>query len=73
MKDYSLSEIMNLKADEKIEIIEEIWDSIGASNESLPLTDTQKKVLEQRLEEFQKNSSEGDSWEEVKARIKSKL
>ena len=73
MKDYSLSEIMNLKMDEKIEIIEEIWDSIVASNESLELTDTQKKVLDQRLEEFQKNPGEGDSWEEVKARIKSKL
>ena len=73
MKDHPLSEIMNFKTDEKIEIIEEIWDSIGASDESLQLTDRQKKVLDQRLEEFQKNPGEGDSWEEVKARIKSKL
>jgi putative addiction module component (TIGR02574 family) len=72
MKKTPLTEVLELSVSERILLVEDIWDSIAAVPESVPLTDTQKQELERRLDAYHKNPSLGSPWEEVVARIKSR-
>ena len=69
----SLEDIKKLSVAERIRIIEDIWDSISASGEELPITDEQKKELDLRLEAHKNNPETGKSWEEVRDNICSNL
>jgi putative addiction module component (TIGR02574 family) len=54
---------------QRILLVEEIWDSIAAEAEQLPLTEAQKQDLQRRLAAYQANPNAGSSWEEVRARL----
>ena len=47
--------IDQLSVDDRMVLLEEIWDSIAADPESVPLTEEQKQNLTDRLNEFQNN------------------
>ncbi|MGF1521531.1 MAG: addiction module protein [Leptolyngbyaceae cyanobacterium] len=46
---------------ERIQLAEDLWDSILAQPEALPLTDEQKQELEHRLEEYRQIPEVGSS------------
>lgn len=71
MENATLSEILKLSVAERIQFVEDVWDSIAAVPQSVTLTDAQKDELEQRLEAYHKNPESGSPWEEVKAKIRS--
>jgi len=62
--------IDKLSLAQRILLVEEIWDSIAAQADELPITDAQKKDVERRLAAYHKNPNAGSSWEEVKARLR---
>jgi putative addiction module component (TIGR02574 family) len=66
-------QILKLSIPERILMVENIWDSIAAENENIELTAAQKKELDRRLEKLEKGEGKFSTWEEVKARIQSKL
>ncbi len=53
----------------RILLVEEIWDSIAADQESVEITAAQKQELDRRLEAYRASGDKGSSWEEVKDRI----
>lgn len=60
-----------LSVDERISLVEEIWDSIA---ESTALTETQRlRELVQRLQDHEANPGDVVSWEVVKASITVRL
>lgn len=61
--------IDQLSVAQRILLVEEIWDSISAEAEQLPLTDAQKQDLQRRLAVYEANRHAGSPWEEVKARL----
>ncbi len=63
--------IEDLSVEERILLIEEIWDSIEAEQEMLELTEEQKSELDRRLESYRKNPDESVTWESVKSRLMS--
>lgn len=66
------SELMKLTTDERLELVQDLWDSIGS--EALPpLTDEEKEELERRLEEHRRDPSTAITWEELKADLLSRL
>jgi putative addiction module component (TIGR02574 family) len=65
-----LSEILQLTVAERIQLAEDIWDSVAAFPEALPLTDAQKEELDRRLQAYAENPSEGISWDELKDRLR---
>jgi putative addiction module component (TIGR02574 family) len=65
-----LSEILRLTIAERIQLAEDIWDSVAAFPEALPLTDAQKEELDRRLQAYAENPSEGISWDELKNRLR---
>lgn len=56
---------------ERLQLVEDLWDSIAqeADADTLPLTDEEKALLDKRLADYERNPEEGSSWEEVKARL----
>ena len=69
MATVRLSDILGLPIDERIRLVEEIWDSIAEVPEAVPLTEAQKEELDRRLAEYEANPAEGAPWAEVRARI----
>ncbi len=68
--DLKLSE---LTVAERIQLAEDLWDSVAADTGDLPLTDAQKAELELRLADFEHDPGEGESWEVVRERIQRRL
>lgn len=52
LQDELIRKIEKLEIDEKLELVESIWNSIAASNDELPFPDWQKTELEKRYKEF---------------------
>ena len=63
--------IKELSIEERILLIEEIWNSIEAEQEMLELTEEQKEELDRRIESYRKSPGEGVTWEVVMARLTS--
>jgi putative addiction module component (TIGR02574 family) len=55
---------------ERILLVEELWDSIAASPEVVPLTEAHKEDLRRRLDAYRDDPKAGSPWEEVKARLR---
>lgn len=70
MKQELVAEILALPVEERVRLVEAIWDSISAVPEALPLTDWQKEELDRRLAELEADPDAGSSLEEVFARIR---
>jgi putative addiction module component (TIGR02574 family) len=62
--------IDQLSIAQRILLVEEIWDSIVAEGEEVPLTEAQRQDLQQRLARYEANPKAGATWEEVKARLR---
>lgn len=70
MTDALREELFNLSAAERLELVEELWDSIAEEDEVLALTDEQREDLERRLAEADADPTGGSPWEEVRDRIR---
>jgi len=64
--------IDQLSVAERIQLVEEIWDSIAAVPQEIPFTEAQKQDLARRLAAYEANPNAGSSWEDVKARLQSR-
>jgi putative addiction module component (TIGR02574 family) len=64
--------IDQLSVDDRLLLLEEIWDSIAADPDAVPVTDAHKQDLQERLDAFQENPKAGAPWEEVKTRLRGK-
>lgn len=64
-----VAEIMEMSVAEKIQIVEDIWDSIALSPESLPVTETERRELNSRLQSHAENSGEGIEWNQLREKI----
>ncbi len=67
------TELHNLSIDERLRLVEDIWDSIAADQGALPLTDEQKAELDKRLDIYELDKNVGRVAAEVIADIKKKL
>lgn len=70
MKKITTPDILELTVSERIQLAEDIWDSIAAVPEAVPLTDAQKEEIEQRLDAYHKDPDAGSPWEIVRERIR---
>ena len=66
------ADILELGVAERIQLVEDIWDSIAAVPEAVPLSEDQKKELDRRLEAYHLNPDAGSPWSSVKERIRNR-
>ncbi|MEL6438849.1 MAG: addiction module protein [Cyanobacteria bacterium J06621_8] len=69
MNNPLLPEILKLNIAERIQLVEDIWDSISDTTQEIDLTEAQKTELDNRLEIFQKSLQSGSIWDKVKQRL----
>jgi len=60
-------EAKKLPVDERIALVEEIWDSIADDNGCFELTEAQKQELDRRIQSSQQNPQAGKNWEDIKS------
>jgi len=69
-----LADLLELTPAERIQLAEDLWDSVGASPEKMPgLTATQLAEIERRLNEHARDPAAAVPWDEVRARLWSRL
>jgi len=64
-----MADILALSADERLQLVQEIWDSLANSPEAAPLTESQRQELDARLDAHRRDPAKGSPWAEVKARV----
>lgn len=69
MSPVAHAEILALSVAERIQLVEDIWDSIVAAPASLSLTDAQRQELDRRLDALEEAPDRGAAWEVARARI----
>jgi len=62
-------DIGKLSAARRIQLAEDLWDSVAAETGGLPLTVAQQAELDRRLSDFERDPDAGDSWEIVRTRL----
>ena len=70
MNTITIADILELPVQERIRLVELIWDSVAAVPEAVKISPALKIELEARLAEFVANPEAGYSWEQIKSRLK---
>jgi putative addiction module component (TIGR02574 family) len=63
------TELFELSVPQRLQLVEDLWDSIAATPASVPVPEWQKEELDRREAEHLRNPSAVLSWEEVKKRM----
>ena len=66
-------DISKLSLAERIQLAEDLWDSVAAETGGLPLTAAQAAELDHRLTQLARDPGGGDSWDVVRGRIQERL
>jgi putative addiction module component (TIGR02574 family) len=70
MKQVSVADILELPVQERIHLVEIIWESIAAFPQALEVSPELKAELAARLADFERDPEAGYSWDQVKAQMK---
>ena len=71
MNQISVADILELPVQERIQLVEVIWESIADFPNAIEVSPELKTELEARLADFERNPEAGYSWDQVKAHLKS--
>ena len=63
-------DIARLSFEERLRLMDELWESLSRTPEAIPLTDPQREELDRRLDELDREGPVGIPWEEVLRRIR---
>ncbi|MEJ7137468.1 addiction module protein [Amphibiibacter pelophylacis] len=69
MKNVSIADILELPVQERIRLVELIWDSVAAVSTDAEVSPELKNTLQDRLDEFEASPEAGFSWDQVKSRL----
>ena len=69
MKKITAIDTLELSIPERIQLVEDIWDTITAKASSVELTEEEKRIIDARLEKYHQNPESGSPWEDVYKRI----
>jgi putative addiction module component (TIGR02574 family) len=67
MSSVNFNELLELPINERLKLVSVLWDSISNDPDSLKLTEMEKKILDERMEAYMKNPTEGKPWSEIKS------
>ena len=64
-----LMTVESWSAEDRLQLIERVWDGLAAESEGLDLTESQTLDLQRGLDAYRDNPKAGSRWEEVKTRL----
>jgi putative addiction module component (TIGR02574 family) len=59
----------SLSPEEKLRLLEEVWESLATDPAKVPLTDWQRRELDRRLDEVEREGPTGIPWDRVLSEI----
>lgn len=65
MKKITATDTIALSIPERIQLVEDIWDTIAAEAQSIELTEEEKRIIDERLEAYHRNPDLGSPWKDV--------
>jgi len=66
-----IEEILQLPADTRVQIAQQIWESVAEHPEEVTLTAAQREELERRWKAMQESPDAGEDWESFRAKLQS--
>jgi putative addiction module component (TIGR02574 family) len=66
----TLNQITSLAIQDRIRLVQDIWDSIAAEQAYPDLTEVEKQELDHRITAYETNPDDVMTWEDIKASIK---
>lgn len=69
MSTLSRSELLKLSEAERIQLAQDLWDSIPAESSVLGLSEEQRQELDRRLAEHEADPASATTWKELRARL----
>jgi putative addiction module component (TIGR02574 family) len=70
MSDTDVAEILKLPAEERLRLVELIWESLAANPSEVPLSDAHRAVIDDRIAEHERSPRDVVSRDEVLARAR---
>jgi putative addiction module component (TIGR02574 family) len=70
MSDADVAEILKLSAEERLRLVELIWESLAAKPSEVPLGDAHRAVVDERIAEHERNPDDVVSRDEVLAQAR---
>lgn len=64
--------ISDLSPEERLRLIEELWESLNENPGSVPPTNAQREELDRRLDDLERSGPEGIPWDQVLQQIRSR-
>jgi putative addiction module component (TIGR02574 family) len=71
-KEIKAKDILGLPFDKRLELVEDIWDSLAADAQSVPIPDWHRAEIKRRLDRHKANPGTVEAWEDVRARLGAK-
>ena len=68
--DMTTTELRKLSLAERIQLFEDVWDSIADEPDAWELTQEQKDELDRRVADYEANPKNTFTWDEVKASLR---
>ena len=62
-------ELSKLSQAEKLQLVQDLWDSIAEQPEDIAIDDDERKLLDERLASHRRNPRAAQPWQNVKRRI----
>lgn len=69
MHKITAADTLELSIPERIQLVEDIWDTITEHAESVHLSEDEKQIIDERLERYHRNPELGSPWNDVYNRI----
>jgi putative addiction module component (TIGR02574 family) len=71
MKSAEIQRLLELPVDERMELAQILWESVEPEDETrfLSIPDWQRRILDERLANIERNPNDEQTWEEVKAEL----
>ncbi|HMF31054.1 MAG TPA: addiction module protein [Candidatus Lokiarchaeia archaeon] len=63
------ADALQLSIPERIQLVEDIWDTIATGADAIELDDGEKKIIDERLIAYHQDPLSGSPWEDVLKRI----
>lgn len=71
MANPAREELLRLPLAERIALVEDLWDSIAADAEAVPVPDSHRRELARRRADHREDPAAVRPWEEVRERLSS--
>ena len=67
------TKLQDLPLEERLKLVEDLWDSIAAEEQNLSLTEEQRRLLDERLDPYELDGDPGEPAQVIVERIRRSL